>query len=246
MVAVYIKAEPAEHSIAIHNGVSFKLVDNYLMLPGNYRITIQSPGYHSLKEELSISKEKSQSYHYELERLPGHLMINLSSSIDAASIYIDGEEKGTVPATINNIPYGKHTLRVEAKRYLPYEQQIKIEGLDQTQQIDITLTPAWGDISFSSEPSAADIFVDDELVGQTPLTSEILQGEHQIRIELSGYKPWQTELKVAANTPETIPEVKLAPADAILRISSKPDKASVTINQQYRGQTPLETGGDTG
>jgi formylglycine-generating enzyme required for sulfatase activity len=47
-------------------------------------------------------------------------------------------------------------------------------------------------------------------------------------------------VEVVANQPQTLPQVRLEPADGRLRITSHPVGASVTIAGEYAGQTPLE------
>jgi uncharacterized protein YceK len=47
------------------------------------------------------------------------------------------------------------------------------------------------DVAFSSTPAGAKVFVDDENMGQTPLTLTLARKkEHQVRIEIPGYQPY--------------------------------------------------------
>jgi hypothetical protein len=49
----------------------------------------------------------------------------------------------------------------------------------------------------ASRPSGAQVFVDDELIGTTPLLlSDIVAGSKRLRVELSGYKIWTRSVQV--------------------------------------------------
>ncbi|MGH7463029.1 MAG: PEGA domain-containing protein, partial [Longimicrobiales bacterium] len=144
------------------------------------------------------------------------------------------------PLNVRALAPGEHKLAVNLERYLPYESTVTVEGRDTEQRLDIALTPGWGDITFSSLPSGADVYVDEQKVGQTPLVAPILRGRHDLRVHLSGYKAWQQGITVTANEAQTLPEVKLEPADAIVVLDSVPNGANVTVNGEFRGHTPLE------
>ncbi len=54
-----------------------------------------------------------------------------------------------------------------------------------------------GSLQVASRPSGAQVFVDDELIGTTPLLlSDIVAGSKRLRVELSGYKIWTRSVQV--------------------------------------------------
>jgi hypothetical protein len=54
-----------------------------------------------------------------------------------------------------------------------------------------------GSLQVASRPSGAHVFVDDELIGTTPLLlSDVAAGSKRLRVELSGYKIWTTSVQV--------------------------------------------------
>ena len=54
-----------------------------------------------------------------------------------------------------------------------------------------------GSLQVGSRPSGAQVFVDDELIGTTPLLlSDIVAGSKRLRVELSGYKIWTRSVQV--------------------------------------------------
>jgi hypothetical protein len=57
-----------------------------------------------------------------------------------------------------------------------------------------------GKISLTSLPDAAEVFVDEAFVGNTPATLRLSPGKHTIRVSQSGYKAWTRDLAVIANS----------------------------------------------
>jgi hypothetical protein len=64
---------------------------------------------------------------------------------------------------------------------------------------------ALGTVSLASNPSGADIYVDNSFVGKTPATLRIKQGPHTIRMFMTDYKNWSrwTVVQAGAEISET-------------------------------------------
>lgn len=234
-----ITTDPTTAQISLTNGLYLKLGNEYLIRPGTYALTIESPGYYPLETSQVITEQQNQHYSFSLRRLPGHLKVLTTPTVDAG-VWLDNELKGKAGQLISNLPYAKYALRVSADRYLPYEDSVEIEGMDREQTLEVKLIPGWADVAIVSTPPAADVYVDDKLIGQTPVTAEIMQGAHNLRVKRSRYKAWQDDIKVTANRAMTIDDILLEPADAVVMLETRPAGAGVTIDGQYSGLTPLE------
>jgi hypothetical protein len=57
-----------------------------------------------------------------------------------------------------------------------------------------------GKISLTSMPDAAEVYVDDAFIGNTPATLRLSPGKHTIRVSQSGYKAWTKDLSVLASS----------------------------------------------
>ncbi|MGB9175632.1 MAG: PEGA domain-containing protein [Methanoregula sp.] len=81
--------------------------------------------------------------------------------------------------------------------------------------------PAYGNISVSSIPSGADVYLDNEYKGLTPLTMKNVEnGNHVVLVRLSGYQDWTQRVVVLGNSPSVsarlvpIPTTTSAPTTA--------------------------------
>lgn len=237
--AVYIETEPVGADIDISAALTLKLANRYLIRPGTYDLELSAPGYHLLQETLGVTEASAQHYIYRLEKLPGHLRID-SGPVTGAQVLIDGIGKGETPVVLRDLPAGEYIVEIRAERYFPFRVEITLQGLDREQSVRADLQPAWAEVRFSSEPADAQVFSGDRVLGRTPLTTELLEGKHDVRIKAAGYKVWQDTITVVAGTPQSLMDIKLEPADASLFLVSKPARANATINGNYLGLTPLE------
>lgn len=57
-----------------------------------------------------------------------------------------------------------------------------------------------GTLSITSSPSGAEVFIDDRLIGVTPLVGATTPGEHLVRISYPGYLIYQAPITVAPGT----------------------------------------------
>ena len=241
--AVRFDFNPDSDTIEIINGLpTYQLGERYLMLEGNYDITAALEGYYPFSANLTISSDPDQEFRFDLRKLPGIVeivVVDADGEISNAEVFIDQELQGTTPITLGQVPAGSRDLFVDHPRYLPYQREIMVKGMVKFQLEQVTLSPAWADVSISSMPAGANILIDDQIVGVTPGVVEIIAGERTLKLKHPGYKIFESELEIIAQQDQTISEIVLIKSDGKIDIVSQPNGANITISGQYHGQTPL-------
>ncbi len=237
--SVFVEVDPITAQIQIDDGFNVRLGQRYLIRTGSYVLTLINEGYHDSVTQLLVSTEQSQTHPFEMRKLPGVVSI-ASLNINSARVQVDGVDFGVTPLIDIPVEPGEHQLTISKDRYLDYGEAITIEGRSVVQRYQATLEPAWATVSLSTTPSGADVLVDGEVIGITPLNTEILQGRRDVTLKLAGHKAWQDDFDVIAGEDFTVPAVELEPADGLVFIRSNPSAASVTIGGEFKGLTPLE------
>lgn len=237
--SVFIEVDPVTANVAIKGGFNVRMGQRHLIRSGSYELVLNNEGYHNISRQITISEEQSQTYSVGMRRLPGIVSID-TTDISGARVQVDGIDIGVTPLVEISVEPGEHTMVVSLKRYSDYSQFIEIEGRALKQEFEVILEPAWATATLSTAPNGADILVDGQVFGKTPLNVEILQGQHDLTLKLAGYKAWREEIDVVAGENFTIPEVELEPADGMVFVRSDPSAASVTISGEFKGLTPLQ------
>jgi formylglycine-generating enzyme required for sulfatase activity len=212
--------------------------EHILVRPGEHRVRAELEGYYPLDESIEVGSEPSQTFAFQLVKLPGLLDL-ITTPVEGAEVLIDGEPVGTTPLVAAEIRPGVHALEVRAERHLPHRDEIEIEGMGAAHSLEVALIPAWAPVSVSTDPSGARIRVDGVDVGDAPGTFEIGQGRRQVEAVLEGYKTWSSLLRVEAGVAQTLPEIVLAPAGGRLTLRSRPEGAQITVGDLFPGRTPL-------
>jgi hypothetical protein len=127
-----------------------------------------------------------------------------------AMVVIDGVWSGRTPLTKRDMTFGAHTVRVVLEGYEPINQRITLTPDNASREMMFELqrarargqTPAPAadvTLTVTSRPAGARVLVDGRFVGPTPATVEgITPGAHTVRVELEGYQPWSTTVRVVS------------------------------------------------
>ncbi|MBN2162924.1 MAG: PEGA domain-containing protein [Pontiellaceae bacterium] len=96
-----------------------------------------------------------------------------------------------------------------------------------------------GMITISSSPSGAEVLVNGEPKGVTPLTlPSLLRGQYLIELQMAGHEKSYESVALLGGQHQSV-DVELAPITGLLLVESKPQGAEVMIDGVSRGITPL-------
>ena len=236
--AVLIVFTPPAESESVSGWLTLPLGERYLVRPGDLTVQAEAKGYYPIDARLTVSFDPDQRFALAFEKLPGHL--RLTTGDIPAEVEIDGESVGTTPLTVSDLSAGEHRVSITADWYVPIQTTVEILGLDQSQDLALALTPAWGTVSLSSQPTEARLIADGEDLGPLPTTVRLLEGTRTLLISKAGYQSQRLDLAIKRGTSITVPEVTLAPANGAVTLNSAPAGALVTANGVYLGVTPLQ------
>ncbi|MEM1089441.1 MAG: PEGA domain-containing protein [Pseudomonadota bacterium] len=238
--SVLIDIAPAPESMELDGALLFplKLGERWLLHPGGYTVEATLEGYHPLSSDFAVLSEDGQQFAFTMNKLPGLLSVT-AGDVPGAHVWVDGQPLSPAPLSQHELEPGTYQLTVRAPRYRDFDQAIEIEGKQIEQTVAAVLEPAWADVQLTSTPAGATLYVDGDPVGETPLTAQILEGDRDLSLQLEGYKDWATGLTLTAGAELALPTVELTPADTLVTVASTPSGASVTVEGEYRGQTPL-------
>lgn len=234
--SVSVRTDPAAAVVNIEGTLpAVRFGDRVLLRPGDYLIKATQQGYAPGQLQAKVSSETNQQFSLKLQKLPGRVRVDVPTQ---AQVTVDGKQLGNAPGEFTLAP-GKHTIAIAAARYQPFSSELDVVGEGKSQTFTPKLVPAWAEVSVTSEPAGAKLVVDGEERGVTPLTTQILAGNHPVELRLEGFKSWTTDVQVKANEPLSLGPIRLGLPDGKLALRSEPSGASVSVGGVYRGQTPV-------
>ena len=176
--------------------------------------------------------EQPQSFSAELE--PAWANIAISSAPVGATIFVDGEVLGRTPAVLELLQ-GEHRIALEMPRFRSWRQGLSVSaGVHQNLE-PIRLETADGILQLSSKPGNANVTVDGEFQGQTPLELTLAPGRsHRIAVFKPGYSRTVRSLSLE---PEEIRAMRLnlKPQLGAVIIMAEPVGAEIFVNGRKLG-----------
>ena len=118
------------------------------------------------------------------------------------------------PLALRDLAFGVHTIEVTQEGQATRWLQMALSERRPSRSVDFDFRPtsvaandaaaprlqatnATGSLQVASRPAGAQVFVDDTLIGTTPLLlSNVATGSRSLRIELSGYKIFTTSVRI--------------------------------------------------
>jgi hypothetical protein len=143
--------------------------------------------------------------------------VEVSSAPSGADVELDGNFVGNTPSTIG-VSQGDHTITVKKNGYKLWEKKIKVTSGNVKISAELepgnneisagaTETTKQGEsnpqaeaVSFASDPNEAEVYVDNSLVGKTPITLNLKLGHHYVRMFEKDYKNWSQQITVVSGS----------------------------------------------
>ena len=228
---------PASH-VNIRGGPAIEFGGVHLLLSGAYQVEATLGGYYPIAAPFTVGDERNQALQFKFAPLPGLLTVDAVPA--GAHLSVDGRPIGATPLAEVPVEAGKRQMRFTHPRHQALEMTVEVVGRSERQRIDAELLPNWGEVRYVTEPPGARILIDGEDTGlTTPATAEILAGEHEVALALAGHQRHRERILIAPLEQREAPLIRLRQSDAQLRVSTRPGQAGVTIDGQYRGESPV-------
>ncbi len=127
--------------------------------------------------------------------------LRLQSEPGGASVFVNGRLAGPTPLTVRHLPLGDYVVRLEKDGFQPIVRTltVKKEGLDLREKMPQLATTQ---IDVSIKPDGAEVFLDGELQGHTPLNlTDVPVGAHDLLIRKTNYNPYSRQIVLEAGAP---------------------------------------------
>jgi len=203
---------------------------------GNHIVTAYRDGYRTETRQFTISAGRTVDIKIDLQKLVSNYQLSIATNPSSADVYIDNRYVGRSPLNLT-LEEGTKNLRIDRSGYETYYETFV---LDRSISKNITLKPIVVNyqLSLITNPSSADVYIDNTYMGRSPLNLTLPEGTKNLRIEKSGYETYYETLLLNRSISKSItlsPQIKTYK----LSVSSSPSNARVYINGTYEGMTPI-------
>ncbi len=167
---------------------------------GTYDYMVEAPDYQSEAGKVTVNDPQNKHV-VDVKLKPNFSQVTLTVD-NNAEIWVNGEKRGNGSWT-GNLGAGVYMLEARLAGHRPTQREATISVTQEPQTIRLDApTPILGEASIVSSPAMADVAIDGKPVGKTPLVlSDLLIGQHTIKISKKGYDDYEDQLTVSEGKP---------------------------------------------
>lgn len=203
-----------------------------------YDLEIKKEGYKTISRRVSIPKGEVVAVADTLEK---YIALHVNES---AEIYIDKERQG-ISTWQGYLKVGQHLIECRKDRH---QSTSVILDIDDKTPNSLNLgapTPITGSLSVSGNVTGAEVYIDGERMGFTPVNlKNVLIGSHSIEVKHPNYKTYSSTVEVKRN--ERVSHTFTMDETCSVIITSNPSGATLSIDGNNVGKTPYTFHGTVG
>lgn len=226
----------------IYQGLTNQIVGN--LATGQHTVLLKKSGYKDFTQTATVNSGQTAYLSMALTPVmsPATGDLDVSSSPSGASVYLNGDYQGETrasgPLYITGLSPGSFTLVIKKSGYQDYTTAVRVEA-GATIQVSAALTPASSSPAIASaeifsQPSGADVFINNAYKGITPLSLDNVPIDtamtYNVEIRLAGYNSYTASgaLKSGQNVVINAALTPLVPPTTATPLSPVPVAAALS------------------
>lgn len=216
----------------------FKLYEGgYIPVPpGNYNISISSPGFKTFNTQLFANKGTTTQLTARMEPLIGYLTLIDDGNSEGAEAFLNGNSIGNLPIYRYAVRVGNHALRLDKPGYITTEEEYSFR-IEEQKEVDLPVKMfIFREFDLHSDPSGAEIMINNKRRGFTPLKVSLTEGEHELIIRKHGMLDFHKKLVINVNS-ITGTETITARLETTKNYMIHSEKDSLRIVVKRKGET---------
>lgn len=208
-----------------------------MLAVGSRTITLKKDNFEPWQGRADIVPLETTAIEARLVSSFGSLAVTTDPT--GAEIYLDGKPLGPSPVTIDAVMKGYHTILAKREDCDDVTETVTIKP-ETRYTTHLNMVSIYGSLNIISTPVGADIFLDGNQVGTSPLKLDrIKRGTYQISARSTCHAEAQQEAVVPGEGVVDI-ALDLASVCGGVQITSDPPGALIYLDGQKIGETPLE------
>jgi len=251
---IYIESQPDRAAVYVNDkkwGVFCYTPCRRVRLPykTTYTLIFVKDGFKEKRETLEVGRRYWHRINVRvvLEREIKPAIVDVQSdatgNATGALIYVDGQQRGTVPMKVK-VPPGRHQIRVEKAGYTTHTQWVTLQE-KQVWTIQAILKPREkpkGTLLVAADVQGAEVLVDGKSLGAAPVVARNLPaGPHTVEVRKAGAPPWKQVVVVESGKIKKVTAAIGAsvPKYGTLRVVCNVPAAEVFVDGDKKGVAPL-------
>ncbi|NLM13389.1 MAG: PEGA domain-containing protein [Epulopiscium sp.] len=184
-------SQDEEGMVEVDNGmsVSIKEAKNIAVTEGAHKVVIKKEGYEPIVKNVQVDAMQTVNIDLgEMQKKVGKLKV-VAKGVSDYKVFINNVEYPGNETIL--LEYGDYHLVVKKEGYKDWNKDFKMN--EESIRIDVDLqkeeVPQLVKVSIDTNPTGAEVYIDDSFMGISPMETQLPYGEHKISLIKDGYSP---------------------------------------------------------
>ncbi|MBR2364559.1 MAG: PEGA domain-containing protein [Lentisphaeria bacterium] len=235
---VVFQTDPAGASVSVVGITLKKTTPAECILPaGVYVVKFVLPGYRTQWRKFEVKSGSVTTVKATL--IPFRSSVLIAAKADGkygVQVHYKGKYIGETPLVLQNLPLGDGEVLLTKNGYAGKREVFTVRDSLPPPAITVSLNSNRGRLYVDTFPAGAEIFIDGQPMGVTPLVFPVGEGQHQLELKKKGFRSYSRSVDVTRSRDTRIGKVTLQPLPAHLRVTSSPAGAELFINGDSKGK----------
>ena len=166
--------------------------------PGEHIVGGRKTRFKPMEQTVRVAAGENAIVSFRMEVAPPdrpRASLKVQSQVPNAEVFVDGSSLGRAPIDRNDLDPGKHYIVVHKDGFTDFKREVVLlENQAITMVADLAAT---GSLRVLSSPEGADVKIDGELIGKTPVQRDaVSSGDHIVEFKLKGFFDHKETMKI--------------------------------------------------
>lgn len=221
---------------------------------GTSQLIFTKSGFNKFRYPVPITIKKNTVYTMKLSskgfgvEVADENLVQITINLNESGVFIALDNSAPImqqeKVAVYKVPQGEHSFTFSKNGFEDTSQRIDAQ---QDETININMQAGQtasrlklpGFIDITSEPSGAEIFINDQKMGVTPTTIELTAGQHTLKLRKNLYHTYSGTFELAEKETKNLETFELLPMFGYYEVNSKPSGAQVFLDGKSVGTTPI-------
>jgi len=166
--------------------------------PGEHIVGGRKTRFKPMEQTVRVAPGENAIVSFRMEVAPPdrpRASLKVQSQVPNAEVFVDGSSLGRAPIDRNDLDPGKHYVVVHKDGFTDFKREVVLlENQSITMVADLSAT---GGLRVLSSPEGAEVKIDGELIGRTPVQRDAVpSGDHIVEFKMKGFFDHKETMKI--------------------------------------------------
>ena len=212
-----VKITTYPDNAVLFNYANIEYKKEFTNVAGKNQFFIKLDTYVTLDTVINIKPDQLNEFTFKLVK--NWVDIEIKTNFEDANVFVDEDLKGfgeiVQKGFTDGLVPGKHTIKITKDKYYTIDKILLFKP-GATPKLNFELKPIQGTLKIQANPKGSDVYINNEKIGNTPISKVLLIGDYNVSIKKKGFVEQTKSIKIEENS-QTVIDISLVNYSSAMR-----------------------------